>query len=142
MTQHSVLNTQKPSACRAMSQTPLHHWHSAHGARFLEKDGWQIPTVYRSVEQEVAAARFGLGISDLSAWGKVSLSGPGTATAVRELVGSDPAAKPGAVAHLSVDAGILACRLADDQLLLLTSRPDITATKQRLTSLANVRGCV
>jgi glycine cleavage system aminomethyltransferase T len=48
-------------------RTPLYHWHVRHGARMANRDGWQVPLVCSSVEQEVAAARSGVALADISA---------------------------------------------------------------------------
>ena len=41
-------------------RSPLHHWHQSHGARMDTIDGWEVPAVYASAEQETATARAGL----------------------------------------------------------------------------------
>jgi hypothetical protein len=67
-----MLNAPSPVA-----RTPLHHWHAAHGARFADLDGWQVVAGYGALEREVAAARGGLGLADISAFKKINLHGPG-----------------------------------------------------------------
>jgi glycine cleavage system aminomethyltransferase T len=57
-----------------IARTPLHHWHAAHGARFVERDGWQVVAAYSQAEREAEAAGAGLGLADLTA---VSLGRPG-----------------------------------------------------------------
>jgi glycine cleavage system aminomethyltransferase T len=138
MTQHSILSTQNPPRAR----TPLHQWHVAHDARFVEMNGWQVPSVYTTIEKEIDASHCGLGITDVSACGKISLIGPGIATLVHQLLGPDRASKPGDVARFNLDAAVLACRLAKDQLLLLTSSTELASLEQRLAGVASVSGCV
>jgi glycine cleavage system aminomethyltransferase T len=55
-----------------MARTPLHHWHAAHGARFLDRDGWQVVAAYADPEREAETARTGLGLADNSAFLKDS----------------------------------------------------------------------
>jgi len=99
-----------------VARTPLHHWHTAHGARFAESDGWQIVEGYPSREREVQAARDGTVLADVSAHAKISLLGDGVGEMVSAWLGPDRAPKLLGVA--AVDGG-LACRLRADHLLLL-----------------------
>lgn len=56
-----------PDTRTPVARTPLHHWHAAHGAHFIDVDGWQVVAAYSSAEPEAAAARAGLGLADISA---------------------------------------------------------------------------
>ena len=107
-----------PDTRTPVARTPLHHWHHAHGARFIERDGWQVVAAYRGAEPEAAAAQAGLGLADVSSFAKVSLRGPGVRAAV-------PSLAPGSVGFPG--ESVLACRLTDDHLLLLASAPDRAA---------------
>jgi sarcosine oxidase subunit alpha len=103
------------------ARTPLHDWHAAHGARFLDRDGWQLPIAFAGESQEVAAARSGLALADLSAFAKVSLLGQGVEEVARSL-GMVPADRPLTAARLTgLDArfAVLGCRLTVEHLLLL-----------------------
>jgi sarcosine oxidase subunit alpha len=120
---------------KALARTPLHHWHAARDARFVERDGWQIPAAYSQADREVAAVRAGLGLVDLSAFAKISLRGRGVATLANALVGDSPASKPGGVAALAVGGRTLACRLTKDHLLLLAFTTDAAALRDRLAAL-------
>jgi glycine cleavage system aminomethyltransferase T len=108
-------------ATAPLSRTPLHHWHAAHGARFVERDGWQVPAAYAGAEQEAAAAGTGLALVDVSAFAKLSLLGAGVAEAARHFVGANHAARPCTAAPLQHGRPGLACRLTADHLLLLAS---------------------
>ncbi len=94
-----------------MLRLPLHHWHLTQGARMTELDGWQIPASYPAAQRAPAA----LALADLSAFAKLSLLGPGVPGLAATLHGAP--SKPLTVATLH--GNILACRLADDHLLLL-----------------------
>ncbi len=109
-----------PNARAPVARTPLHPWHATHGARFVDRDGWQIVGGYSDREREVEAARAGLGLADISAWGKVSLRGSGVPALVRALVPDSADLKPRGVVALP-EATALACRLTEDHLLLLGS---------------------
>jgi sarcosine oxidase subunit alpha len=129
-----MLTTRSPVA-----RTPLHHWHATHGARFADRDGWQVVTAYSNPEQEAEAARAGLGLADVSAFAKISLRGPGVPSLVPSLVGDSAARNPGDVAVVP-DGAALACRLTEDHLLMLASVPKATGLSQRLAGLPSVAG--
>jgi heterotetrameric sarcosine oxidase gamma subunit len=56
-----------PDPRTPVARTPLHHWHAAHGARFVERGGWQVVAAYADPEREAERARAGLGLADISA---------------------------------------------------------------------------
>src|SRR5262249_28393406 len=74
-------------------RTPLHDWHAAHGARFVEAGQWMRPRAYlrpgesfdAAWRREVLAVRRAAGICDVSTLGKIDLQGP-DATAFLERV--------------------------------------------------------
>jgi len=130
-----------PAPRHPVARTPLHHWHAAHGAQFTELDGWQVVAAYSDAEQEAKAARAGLGLADVSAFAKISLRGTGVSSVVQALVPDSAALHPRGVARLPCEAA-LACRLADDHLLLLAATPSATALSQRLAGLPEGRPLV
>src|SRR3989442_11403341 len=107
-----------------LARTPLHHWHSAHNARFIDSDGWRLPAVYSTVEKETAAARAGLGLADISAFAKSSLVGRNVPALTQTLIGDSPASRLRDVIQFTSDGPVLACRLTEDQLLLLAATTD------------------
>jgi heterotetrameric sarcosine oxidase alpha subunit len=74
-------------------RTPLHEWHAAHGARFVEAGQWLRPRAYlrpgesfdAAWQREVRAVRNAAGICDVSTLGKIDVQGP-DATAFLERV--------------------------------------------------------
>ncbi|HLJ96743.1 MAG TPA: hypothetical protein VKU02_26455 [Gemmataceae bacterium] len=105
-----------PPPAPALARTPLHHWHTARGARFVERDGWQVAVSYSDTAHEVAAARAGLGLADLSAFAKISVRGGSLAQKLRE---EGSSLGPHRVAALDVGTRALACRLTEDHWLFL-----------------------
>src|SRR5262245_18620421 len=95
-------------------RSPLHHWHVAHGARFAEFDGWQVPLSYTDPRLEADAARSGLGLDDISSFAKLSLRGTGVPAIAVALGNID-------VRRLSIHDGAIACRLTEQCLFLLAS---------------------
>jgi len=71
----------------AVARTPLHSWHQARGAHFVDRDGWQVVAAYSSANPEAAAAHAGLGIADISAFAKFSLRGAGVPSLAAALAG-------------------------------------------------------
>ncbi|HEX5272286.1 MAG TPA: hypothetical protein VFW33_17435 [Gemmataceae bacterium] len=121
----------EPSTRSPTRRTPLHHWHQAHGARFVDRDGWQVVAAYSGADAEAAAARAGLGLADVTGAAKVSLRGPGLSAAF-------PSLAPCRIAPHGESQ--LACRLTDDHVLLLApapgvalSAPDGTAVRSDVT---------
>jgi heterotetrameric sarcosine oxidase gamma subunit len=118
-----------------LCRTPLHHWHAARATRFTDSPEWRLPLVYSTVEREVAAARSGVALADLSAFAKISLLGGGVPALAQALAPESPATKPRSVAVLEPHGPVLACRLTDDHLLLLDATTAATALQERLARL-------
>jgi glycine cleavage system aminomethyltransferase T len=68
-------------------RTPLHDWHAAHGAVFVEAGPWLRPRAYvrdgesfdAAWRREVLAVRRAAGICDVSTLGKIDVQGPDAA---------------------------------------------------------------
>lgn len=56
-------------------RAPAHRLHAAMGAVFESRGQWQVPALYGSADLETEAIRSALGYADVSAQGKVHLSG-------------------------------------------------------------------
>lgn len=122
---------------KPLARTPLYHWHQKRQARLDALDGWQVPTAFRGADEEIAAARAGAGIADVSAFAKLSLRGPG----VSALQLQGRATQPRGVSTFWVDAPVLACRLTPDHLLLLAANMNMIVLdkhRQELTQSVQV----
>lgn len=61
-----------------LSETVLHEWHVAHGARMVEFGGWDMPVQYRTgIIQEHLATRRHVGLFDVSHMGRFRFRGSG-----------------------------------------------------------------
>jgi sarcosine oxidase subunit alpha len=60
-------------------RTPLHYWHQAAGATWLDAGQWKRPESYGDSVVEVRAVRQNLGLIDVSTLGKTELIGPDAA---------------------------------------------------------------
>lgn len=90
-------------------RSALHHRHAALGATFERRGVWSVPSAYLSADSEVGALSTELGFADVSARGKVHLSGEVDGY-IRSLTGSaleplhtSPATSGGTVARLARD---------------------------------------
>ncbi len=123
-----MATTARPSA-----RTPLHHWHAARGARFADRDGWQVPVSYSAALERLDSARGGrLVLADVSPFAKISLLGRNVPALTHSLLGEGPASHPLGVATFSAGGTALACRLTEDHLLLLASTTDPGPLEQSL----------
>lgn len=57
-------------------RTPLHHWHQAAGATWLDAGLWKRPERYEDPATEVHAVRTAVGLIDVSTLGKIEVIGP------------------------------------------------------------------
>ncbi len=61
-----------------MKRSALHHHHQKAGALWTQLDGWELPASFGAVEQEVAQAREGVGVADISYFRKFESAAPQT----------------------------------------------------------------
>jgi sarcosine oxidase subunit alpha len=118
------------------ARTPLHDWHLAHGARLVARGRYLVPAVYAEVEREVAAARTGIALADVSALAKLRCLGAGVARLAEALGADHPACKVHGVGMLSQAPQALACRLTEEHLLLIAGRADPGPALERLEKWA------
>jgi glycine cleavage system aminomethyltransferase T len=90
-------------------RSALHRKHAALGATFERRGAWSVPSAYQEADSEVGALSTELGFADISARGKIHLSGEVDAY-IRSLTGSPvdplhtaPASSGGMVARLARD---------------------------------------
>lgn len=60
-----------------VASSPLEHDTAAAGARFEERDGWNVAVAYGAPEEEARACRETVGWADVSHLGKIELQGEG-----------------------------------------------------------------
>lgn len=126
---------------RPVRVSAIHRAHLTRGATFRDAGDWRVPDAFTSPEDEVARVLAGVGLADVSAAGKLHVRGESAAAVLRRMAGGEPSA-PGRAARVALgDAEALACRLADDELLVLTAFADTDAVRDRLTRTAASAGC-
>ena len=72
-----------------MKRSPLHEQHMALHATFREVAGWEVPLHYGNPEEEHAAVRQAVGISDLSQRGRLRITGEDRTTWLQSLTSND-----------------------------------------------------
>jgi glycine cleavage system aminomethyltransferase T len=116
----------------ALARTPLHNWHTRHGARFVERDGWLVVDSYADTDAKPVGNRRGLVLVDLGSYAKVSVVGNGVMAAIEVLFGQGQPVEPLRVVPFDIPCAGLACRLAEDHLLLLPNGPSPSPLIERL----------
>ncbi len=105
-----------------LQRTPLHAFHVAHGGRFVDFAGWEMPVQYKSIIEEHKAVRSTAGLFDVSHMGEVDVTGPGAAAFLNQLVTNDvDALYPGRVLYSPMcrpDGGVV------DDLLVYLHEPE------------------
>jgi glycine cleavage system aminomethyltransferase T len=101
-----------------------------------ESEGWQAPSWYTEVEREMAVAHSSPALADITCFAKVALHGPGVSVFMQSLVGATAAAQPLRVSRFDAGGPALACRLTEDQLLLLASSPRLALPQISVTALS------
>lgn len=72
-----------------MNQLPLHTHHQSLGARFAAVGDWETPEHYADWTHEHLAVRNGVGIADLSARGKIFITGDDRVTWMQSIISND-----------------------------------------------------
>jgi glycine cleavage system aminomethyltransferase T len=112
------------------------------GARFKDDAGWRVADVYTSLEDEMARARSGVGLCDVSACGKLGIRGDAVEAWAPKLT----AGAATSVGHASWQrvngASVLVCRRAADELLWLTSAREASLVTAALEASVESGGCV
>jgi 4-methylaminobutanoate oxidase (formaldehyde-forming) len=136
---------QKKTA-RGVRHTPFHHQLAARGAVFGELAGWeranwfakdgQTPeyqyswsrqNFFDNVADEVAAVRTGVGMYDMSSFGKIRVEGPDAETFLNHICGADLSVPVGKIVYTQflntsggIEADITITRLSEHAYLVVT----------------------
>lgn len=130
------------SGVRRYRVSAMHAAHVALGASFREEADWRVPEAYGVPADEAARARAGVGLADASACGKLSLRGEVIDALLAKAVGVERLPARAAERVRVSGSRTLACRLAEDELLLLTSPGDTEIVAEVLERAAGAAGCV
>lgn len=75
-----------------LKRTPLHTWHTEHGARMTDFGGWDMPVQYSSIIDEHLATRRAAGLFDISHMGRIRIAGPDRIPFMQRALTNDAAA--------------------------------------------------
>lgn len=122
-------------------RSAMYRRHVALRATFAQDGDWQVPAVYGAVAEELAAAERGIGLTDVSAGGKLSVRGDALEAVVAKTTGL-VLPGPRRAAHGRVDTtNVLLCRVAPDELLVTTTAPAESAVHAALSAACESAGC-
>ena len=112
---------------------PLHQFHAAKGARFVDFGGWNMPVQYTSILEEHTAVREAAGLFDVSHMGEFLVKGPGAGAFLDRLVTNKIASAPAGKAVYSpmcaqdgtVVDDLIVYKIADDDFLVCVNASNI-----------------
>jgi glycine cleavage system aminomethyltransferase T len=119
MSEATAARRRRRSATDDLAHEPVmrsvvNRMHTAMRATFEKRGAWTVPAIYGSGDQEVAALNDSLGFADISARGKIHLSG-----AVEPLVRSLAGASIEPLSTAAIKSGGLVARIGRDWALAL-----------------------
>lgn len=92
-----------------------------------EWGGWVQPAFFRTVEEEHTAVRRGVGLFDLSSFGKIEIQGPGALSLLQRLTSNDMDRPPGTVRYTQflnsrggIEADVVITRLGREHFRIVT----------------------
>lgn len=122
--------------------TAMYRAQRARGATFKSEAAWKVADVYTSADDEVRAARRGVGFSDTSASGKFGIRGEAIEPLLATLMGPTSPVAPDRVVRVALDgAPVLLGRVAPDEVLILTRATDAEGVVSVLVEASERVGC-
>ncbi len=123
----------------------MHHQHVSMGAVMEERDGWQLPARFGSVDEELRRLQTGAGLLDVSPMTKLSVQGENTLTFLSAICPDGQLPELGAVSQATITASgrsfqVSVGRLADDDFLVLAAPNQAESMSASLEAAAD--GCV
>ena len=105
--------------------TAMHHQHIAMGATMITVDGWERPSRFKPVEEEVHQLRTNIGLLDISPLGKLNIQGDDAEALMHSICPGMTLPNIGQACQLPADTApysgqVTLARLAQDDFLALT----------------------
>jgi len=97
--------------------SPLHDQHQVLDARFDLRGGWLVPEMYTNTGDEAKTLQESVGLTDISAWGKLTLKGVAAGTVVSASLGESPT-EAGVILEIKPKQVLVAQLTADESLIL------------------------
>ena len=115
--------------------TAMYHAHVAGGAVLVDRDGWQLPARYNSVQAELDMVREAGGIYDISPAGKLDVQGAEALARLSDALSLSKPIQVGWVQPCSIKrtrgrstGGMTVAGLSYDEALVLTPPADVAST--------------
>ena len=104
----------------------MHHQHVDMGAVMEERDGWQMPARFGTVDEELQRLQAGAGLLDISPITKLSIQGENASAFLSQACSDRQLPELGAVSQVTITAvnqsfQVSLARLADDDFLVLAA---------------------
>lgn len=125
--------------------TPIHHWHSRHGAQITSVAGWKQVLAYGDQLGEVQASRSSVGLCDVTSMVKIDMQGKHAAGTLSTWLGNaSPAARTCVSASLSEQGlgRVYVVRLTSDRYIVLGAPQDRLRLVERFSAETRETGCV
>ena len=126
--------------------TPIHQWHSRHGAQMTDAAGWKRVLAYGDPTGELRASRFSVGLCDVTSIAKVDVQGKHVEGKLSNFLGvSMPAVRTCVSAVLPGAQGLgpgYVVRLTADRYMVLAAPEDRLRLVDRLGAETRDTGCV
>ena len=111
---------------RPVRLSAMHHQHVAMGAVMEEREGWQLPARFGTVEEELRRLQSGAGLLDISPMTKLGVQGENAAAFLSPACSAGQLPDLGTVSQVTIAAGgqsfqVSLARLADDDFLVLAA---------------------
>ena len=111
---------------RLVRLSAMHHQHVNMGAIMEERDGWQMPARFGTVEEELRRLRSDAGLLDISPMTKLNIQGEHAAAFMSAACSDGQLPELGAVSQVTITAAnqsfqVSLARLADDDFLVLAA---------------------
>jgi heterotetrameric sarcosine oxidase gamma subunit len=119
----------------------MHGAHIALDARLRDEAGWRVPESYGDPAEEAARARAGVGLADASACGKLLVQSAAVEPLLVKVANVEWLVVGSALRVRVEESRTLACRLAEDELLLLTPAAEAAAVARLLENVVATAGC-
>ena len=122
----------------------MHHQHVAMGAVMEEREGWQLPARFGTVDEELQRLKSGAGLLDISSMTKLGVQGENASAFLSQACSAGQLPELGAVSQVTIVADgqsfqVSLARLADDDFLVLTAPDQAIAMSAALEAAAE--GC-
>lgn len=132
-----------------LKRTPLHAFHTEHGARMVPFAGWEMPVQYTSILEEHLAVRQAAGLFDVSHMGQLRVHGPEARTFLDQILSCDmERLRPGRALYgilCQEDGGcvddLIIYQVGDEEFFLCVNAANLEKDREWMGDLGAGRDC-